>query len=195
MVQAIQQVIQLKKIVESANDQVNLIRDINRGINDSLHLLKTIDPNIDPGLFKDWRQVSQAIRQVEQIYGTVKDVKDGKLYKLNDRSIAEAIVFNNDVFKHAKKIDNLSERIKSQSHHVSPGGAQKLTAQSLGVMLQVQNNHLRTQAKSLKIQAQALARQNKKDKERANQIAESVKEISSALEKQNENEKFTLPRF
>ena len=195
LVQTIQQLIQLKKLVGSAKDELNLIRNINRGINDSLHLLKTIDPNIDPGLFKNWNEVSSTIRQMERLYGTIKNVKDGKLYRLNDQSIAEAIVFNNKVFKHAKQTDQIGESIKDYSHQVSPGGAQKLTAQSMGVLLHVQNNNLRTQAKSLKLQAQALARLNKIDKEKAKQIQESVSEISSALKKQNEQEKFKLPRF
>lgn len=195
LIQTIQQLIQLKKLVDSANDEINLIRNINRGINDSLYLLKTIDPNIDPGLFKDWREISSAINQVERLYGTVKNVKDGKLYRLNDKSVAEAIVFNNKIFGEAKKVDQIGENIKDYSHQVSPGGAQKLTAQSMGVLLHVQNNKLRAQAKSLKLQAQSLARQNKLDKDRAKQITESVEEISSALKKQNEQEKFTLPRF
>ena len=195
LAKSIQQLIQLKRIVHSSRDEINLIRDINRGINDSLYLLKTIDPNIDPGLFKEWREVSSAINQVERLYGTVKNVKDGKLYRLNDQSIAEAIVFNNKVFGEARKVDQIGENIKDYSHQVSPGGAQKLTAQSMGVLLHVQNNNLRAQAKSLKLQAQSLARQNKIDKDRAKQITKSVNEISSALKKQNEQEKFTLPRF
>ena len=193
--QTIQQLIQLKKIVQGTRDEINLIRDINRGINDSLHLLKTIDPSMDPGIFKEWNHIQSALRNVERIYGTVKNVKDGRLYQINDRSIAEAVLFNNKVFKHAGQTDKIGENIKTFSHQVSPGGAQKLTAQSLGVLLHVQNNKLRAQAKSLKIQAQALARENKKDKEKAKEIRNNVSEISRALKKQHEQEKFKIPRF
>ena len=87
--QTIQQLIQMKKLVQGARDEINLIRNINKGINDSLYLLKTIHPDVDPGLFKEWQNISGALRNIEKIYGTVKNVKDGKLYRLNDRSIAE----------------------------------------------------------------------------------------------------------
>ena len=51
------------------------------------------------------------------------------------------------------------------SHQVSPGGAQKLTAQSLGVMIHVLNQQMRAQGQGLKLQAQAMAIANKKEKD------------------------------
>lgn len=195
LIQTIQQLVQLKKLVQGARDEINLIKNINRGINDSLHLLKTIHPDVDPGLFREWQNVSGALRNIERIYGSIDNVKDGRLYKLNDQSAAEAVVFNNNIFKNAKKIDDIGERIKSFSHQVSPGGAQKLTAESLGVLLHVQNHNLRAMGKSLKLQAQSLARENKKDKENAQQITETVNDITKAMNEQKSQDKFKIPRF
>ena len=90
-------------------------------------------------------------------------------------------------------IDEVGELIKSQSHAVSPGGAVKLTAQSLGVMLNLQNEMLRTQATGLKIQAQTLALQNRKDKEQTRQMVAGADGINSAL--QSAQPQFKLPRF
>jgi len=149
----------------------------------------------DPGLFREWQNVSGAMRNIEKIYGTAKNVKDEKLYKLNDQSLAEAVVFNNNIYKNAKKIDSIGERIKDYSHQVSPGGAQKLTAESMGVLLHVQNHNLRAMGKSLKLQAQSLARDNKKDKDKAQEISDTVDEITKAMSEQKAHEKFKLPRF
>jgi len=195
LLQSIQQLAQLRKILRSSRDELNLISNINRGINDSLRLLKTIDPNMDPGVFKELQNLSGALHKVENIYGKVGGGKDKDIHRLNDLSVAEALVFNNQMYKRSRQIDRMGEDIKNYSHQVSPGGAQKLTAQSMGVLLHVENNQLRAQAKALKIQAQTLARQNKKDKEKARELRETVGNITNALEKQNKQEKFQIPRF
>ena len=163
---ALQQLAQLQNILNTGRDNLNLLRDINRGINDSLSLIRTISPNTDPGLYKDWEKVSDALSKIERIYGVVVDSQDSRVQRDTDQSIAEAVSLNNSIYKYTKMIDEVGELIKSQSHAVSPGGAAKLTAQSLGVMLNLQNEVLRTQATGLKLQAQTLSLQNRKDKER-----------------------------
>lgn len=190
---AVQQLAQLKNILDTGRDNVNLVRDINRGINDSLNLIRTISPNTDPGLYKDWEKVSDALTKLETIYGIAIDSHDNRVQKDTDQSIAEAVSLNNSVYKYTKMIDEIGELIKSQSHSVSPGGAAKLTAQSLGVMLNLQNEMLRTQATGLKLQAQTLALQNRKDKEQTRQMVAGADGINSAL--QSVQPQFKLPRF
>jgi hypothetical protein len=178
---AIQQLAQLKDILDNGKDYLSLIRDINRGINDSLYLIKTISPNTNPGLYKDWEKVSDALNKIESVYGIVIDSHDFQVQKDTDQSVAEAIALNNSIYKYTKTIDEIGELIKDQSHSVSPGGAAKLTAQSLGVMLNLQNEMLRTQASGLKLQAQALAIQNRKDKHQTKQMVTEADNIRSAL--------------
>lgn len=190
---AVQQLAQLKSILDNGKDSLDLIRDINRGINDSLVLIGTISPNTDPGLYRDWQKVQDAIRQVEKIYGIVIESKDSNVQKDTDQSVAEAISLNNSIYKYTKTIDEIGELIKLQSHAVSPGGAAKLTAQSLGVMLNLQNEMLRTQATGLKLQAQTLAVQNRKDKDRTKQMVENTDNIGRALKMAKPQ--FVMPKF
>lgn len=190
---ALQQLAQLQSILNTGRDNLNLIRDINRGINDSLNLIRTISPNTDPGLYKDWEKVSDALSKIESIYGIVVDSHDARVQKDTDQSIAEAVSLNNSIYKYTKMIDEVGELIKLQSHSVSPGGAAKLTAQSLGVMLNLQNEMLRTQATGLKLQAQTLALQNRKDKDQTRQMVAGADNINSALA--GAQPQFKLPRF
>lgn len=190
---AVQQLVQLKNILDNGRDSLGLLRDINRGINDSLNLVRTISPNTDPGLYKDWQKVSDALSEIENIYGVSVQSKDFQVQKDADQSVAEAISLNNSIYSYTKTIDEIGEAIKNESHYVSPGGAAKLTAQSLGVMLNLQNEMLRTQATGLKLQAQALAVQNRKDKEKTRQMVESTDRLQSALAQSSPN--FALPRF
>ncbi|MFZ3230249.1 MAG: hypothetical protein WA160_08590 [Pseudobdellovibrio sp.] len=190
---ALQQLAELKGIVDNGKDNLNLIRDINRGINDSLNLIRTISPNTDPGLYKDWEKASESLSKLEDIYGITIDSKDSRVQHDTDQTVAEAISLNNNLYKYTKQIDQIGELVKSQSHSVSPGGAAKLTAQSLGVMLNLQNEMLRTQATGLKLQAQSLAIQNRKDKERTRQMVNNADQLKQAMG--GVEAKFELPRF
>lgn len=190
---ALQQLAQLKQIFDTGKDNLNLIRDINQGINDSLALVRTISPNTDPGLYKDWEKVSEGLRKLEILYGIPVESQDIQVQQDTDQSVAEAVSLNNSIYKYTKVIDEIGEMIKSQSHAVSPGGAAKLTAQSLGVMLNLQNEMLRTQATGLKLQAQSLALQNRKDKAQTRQMVSNADNLKAALS--NQNPTFKLPRF
>ena len=121
------------------------------------------------------------------------DSPDARIYRDTDQQVAEAVNLNNDIYKYTTSIDELGEAIKDYSHDVSPGGAQKLTAQTLGVMLQVMNQSLRTQATGLKLQAQTMAVQNKKEKDSTKQYLETANTLRVAMKK--EKIQFTAPRF
>jgi hypothetical protein len=193
LVNALQQLAQLRQILSTGRDNVELVRDINRGINDSLELLRTVSPNTDPGIYKDWQNVQDSLANLEKLYGIIIPSRDEHVQRDADQSIAEAIAFNNSIYAYTKQIDEIGENIKTQSHFVSPGGAAKLTAESLGVMLHIQNESLRAQATGLKLQAQAFALENRKDKDRTRQMLEGAENLKAALS--GAKPQFTLPRF
>lgn len=190
---ALKQYIELKNIVENGRDQLDLMREINQGVNDSLKLTQTIYPNLDPGIYKDWQNVSDALKKLQSIYGIVTNSPNSKMYSATDQNVAEAVTMNNEIYKYTQNIDAIGEVIKEYSHETSPGGAQKLTAQTLGVMLQVMNQSLRTQATGLKLQAQAMAVQNKKEKDSTKQYLETANTLRVAMKR--EKIQFEAPRF
>lgn len=190
---AVQQLAQLKQIMDSSKGSLDTIREINRGINDSLGLVRTIFPNIDPGLYKDWQSVQDGVNKIEMIYGIAGPSLNQRVYKDTDQNIAEAVRLNNSTYEYTKQIDEIGEAIKQASHDVSPGGAQKLTAQTLGVMVHVMNQSLRAQASGLKLQAQSMALQNKKDKDSTREFLDSAQTLKLAMK--NDKKDFKLPRF
>ena len=190
---AIQQLMQLRQILSTGQNNLDLLREINRGINDSLQVIRTINPNQDPGLYKNWDNVQTALNAVEELYGGVIPSEYAQSQRDADQSVAETVTLNNSIYNYAKDVDDLGERIKEYSHQVSPGGAQKLTAQSMGIMLHVMTTQLRAQSTGLKLQAQSLAIQNKEDKSRTRSIAATSDALEAALESQSPT--FTLPRF
>ncbi len=189
----LQQLLTMKDMLENQEDQLDLLREINAGINDSLQMIHTSFPHIEPGIYRDWRDADSAIRELRRIYGEITPSKNESIEKDTDQSIAEAVVLNNDIYKYTKEVDQIGEMIKQYSHEVSPGGAAKLTAQSLGVMLTVMNQSLRAQATSLKLQAQTLAVANKEQKEFTKATVDSAEALSLSMK--NLKVDFALPKF
>lgn len=194
LTQAIQQLAQLRALLANGQDSLGLIRDINKGINDSLMLFRTISPNTNPGIYADWLKAQDALTKLQTIYGIViPGAKDAGVYRDADQSVAEAISRNNAIYDYASQIDEVGESVKVYSHEVSPGGAQKLTAETLGVMLNVMNESLRAQATGIKLQAQSLAIENKKDKDMIRQMSGATSSLQSAMKDQPAD--FSIPRF
>jgi hypothetical protein len=189
---AIQQLNQLQGIVATGTDSLNLLKDIHKGINDSLNLLKTINP-ADPGTYSDWMQAYDAIRKLKQLYGETIDSPESGIQNDADQSVAEAIALNNSIYRQAEQTDVIGEQVKDYSHSTSPDGAQKLTAQTLGVMIHVLNSSVRAQATSLKLQAQNLAIQNRKDKELTKHLLGTTDSLGRAFASQKTG--FEVPRF
>ncbi|MBK9293309.1 MAG: hypothetical protein IPM57_02525 [Oligoflexia bacterium] len=63
----------------------------------------------------------------------------------------------------------------------------------MGVLIHVLNQQLRAQATGLKISAQQMAIQNKKDKDQTAQYLAQANSLKAALKA--DNAKFELPRF
>lgn len=193
LAQAIQQLVQLKALLQTGNDSLDLLRDINRGINDSLHMAETLGLRIDPSLYRDLRKVDDATQALEKIYGLVVESKEATVQRNTDQTVAEAITFNNELNDYAGRLDQIGEEIKRFSHAVSPGGAAKLTAESMGVMVHVLNQQLRATGQGLKLQAQSLAIQNKKEKGATEQYLKEGNLLKQKMVSMEAN--FQVPRF
>lgn len=190
---AVQQLAQLQQILSQGRDTLGLLRDINRGINDSLQMAQTLGVRIDPGLYRELRRVDQAVTSIESLFGRAVDSPIASVQRNTDQTVAEAITFNNELNEYTQRLDRIGEEIKTFSHAVSPGGAAKLTAQSLGVMIHVLNQQIRATGQGLKLQAQALAMQNKQEKDKTAQYLKEGEKLRAKM--QSVSAKFDTPRF
>ncbi len=193
LAQTIAQLAQLKAILKNGGDTLGLLEEVNKGINDSLNLASTLGIRVDPGLYKNLRDVGGALSLVENVFGRAVDSPLATSQRNTDRTVAEAISFNNELDDYTRNLDRVGEDIKIYSHQVSPGGAAKLTAESMGVMIHVMNQHIRATGQGLKLQAQALAMQNKHEKDQTNEYlnqASTLKRKMMSLEAP-----FEIPRF
>jgi hypothetical protein len=187
---AVQQLVQLRQLLSTGQDSLDLMQDINRGLNNALGVLNSAGAMRDPGLYRELTRVQDALRHVSNIYGKPVDSSEARVQQHADQTIAEAISLNNSIYDYTEEIDRIGDDIKRHSAAVSPKGAQKLTAQSMGVMLHVMNQSLRAQATSLKLQAQSMAIQNRKDKLYSDQVRSTSDKLNAAMNSMQPEFKF-----
>ena len=180
---AVQQLIQLRQILSTGEDNLALLQDINRGLNDILGVANTVGQIREPGLYGDVSSVIDGQRMLKEIYGQIPDSSESKVQDHSDQVVSEALTLNNSLYEYTKDIDAIGEEIKQASAVASPKGAQRLTVESLGIMLTVMNQSLRAQASGLKLQAQAMAAQNHKDKQFSRQVRLSTESLRGSMGK------------
>jgi hypothetical protein len=161
---SIQQLAQLRSILSSGIDTFQYLQDINRGIRDAMTIIRTQNTTLSPGILSQLQTVDQLLGEVERLYGHVPNTASAPMQRTTDQSIAEAIHTHNEAYKYAATVDPEAERIKDYSNFVSPAGASRLTAQSMGVLITVMNQILRTNASILKLQSEQLAMGNHREK-------------------------------
>jgi hypothetical protein len=177
-----QQLVQLKSILGNGKDTLNFVRDINRGIRDAMTIIRTQNTSLSPGVLSQLQNLDQVMGAVEQLYGIVPNTPEAPMQRTTDQSVAEAINMHNEAFKYAQQVDPEAERIKEYSKVVSPLGAGRLTAQSLGVLIHVMNQVLRTNAAMLKLQGEQLAMTNRKNKLDSEQFKMQYEGLAKSFE-------------
>lgn len=188
---AIQQLTQLQSILGNGRDTLNLLRDINRGLRDALNVMRSANQTLKPGVLSDLNNLDLVLSKVEELYGRTPNTAEGKMQMMTDQSVAEAINLHNEAFKYADRLDPEAERIKDYAHVVNPAGAAKVTVQSMGVMIHVLNQILRTNAAILKLQSEQLALQNRIGKLDSEQFRLQYEGVSDAFGNLKSN--FSLP--
>ena len=97
LVQTIQTVLQLKAILSSGQDSLNLMRDINAGVRSGLDVIRIINPKFNPGVYGDLNNADTVLRAIQDIYGTVPKGMDQDLMNSQDQSVAEVISMNRNL--------------------------------------------------------------------------------------------------
>lgn len=181
LVQSIQTVVQLKNLLENGQDTLSLLRDVNAGVRSGLDAIRILNPNFNPGVYGNLNDADAVLRAVQDLYGTVPHGMDEGLMTAQDQSVAEVISMNRNLYDYADQVDRERDRIIYHASVVSPQGAGKLQGQALGVMIGVMTQLLRTQSQMLKIMAQNMAMENRKEKLSTQNFQENYRNLSDGF--------------
>jgi len=179
---SVQQLIELKKIFTTGEDTLNLLRDINRGIRDGLNTIHILYPDFKPGVFGDLDKADRVLSEVERLYGKVPNTAEARLQTAHDQSVAESIAMNSNLFRYADDIEKESLKMLEHSKQVSPQGAEKLTAQTLAVLVGVTSQLLKTNSMMLKIMSENLALENRREKLQSSQFKAQYDGLTKAFQ-------------
>lgn len=104
LAQAIQQVAQLKVIINNGQDTLGFMQDINQGIRDAMRLQSTINRTLKTG---NWNlaDVDDILHQMEELYGKIPMTAEAKTQSTHDMTVAESIQLHNDAFRYADQVD------------------------------------------------------------------------------------------
>ena len=175
------QLIQLRQILGNGKDTLSLLEEVNRGIKEAAVLRDTANRTLSAGNMSGLGDVGQILSAIESQYGRIPNTPMAASQAHTDQSVAEAINLNNESFKYAAMLDEEAEKIKSRAPLTNPQGAQRLTAQSMGVLINVMGQLLRTNARMVKLQGEELAMRNRSDKLSSEQFQRQYSELSTAL--------------
>lgn len=178
---AIQQLLQLKEILTTGGDTLDLLRDINRGIRDGLAVIRMVNPKFNPGIFGSLEDADRVLGAIQDLYGLIPQGSESALQQAQDQSAAESIAMNGTLFRFADQADDESKRIIAHADSVSPQGAAKLTAQSIAVLIGVSTQVLRTNSMMLKMMGQGMAATNRKGKLESEQFKSQYQGLATGL--------------
>lgn len=181
LLNAVQQLIQLRQILQTGSDALNLTRDLNQGIRNGLSLIKIINPQFNPGLYGNLETAAQVQSAITQLYGAIPQTAESQLQETQDQSVSQSIAMNGQLFRFADQVDAESKNILALAPQVSPQGAGKLTAQSLGILIGVTTQVLRTNSMMLKMMAENMALQNRKEKISSSQFRTQYDGLTNAF--------------
>lgn len=181
LVNAIQQLAQLRQILGTGSDTLALLRDVNRGIRDGLAVIQIIHPRFNPGLYGDLETADRVLLAISDLYGKIPQTGEARLQAAQDRSVSESIAMNGTLFRFADDADAESKRIIEHARAVNPQGAAKLTAQSVAVLIGVTTQVLRTNSMMLRLMGENMALQNRKDKIQSAQFKTQYEGLTNAF--------------
>ncbi len=181
LAQTIKQLVELRAILKTEKDTLGLLRDINSGVKTGIALIKIINPNFNPGVYGNLKDSRAVLEAIKDLYGEAPKSADSELLEIQDQSVAETISMNRNIYDYADQVDLERERILNHAQVTSPQGSAKLQNQSLAILIGVTTQLLRTQSQMMKLLAQNMALENRKEKASSQQFMENYKNISSGL--------------
>lgn len=181
LAQSIKQLYELRQILKNGSDSLTLMREINQGIRNGLAVIQIINPKFNPGLYGNLDTAERVMAAITDLYGAIPRTSESRLQEAQDRSVAESIAMNGQLFRYADDVDAETRRIIEHAQVVSPQGAGKLTAQSMAILIGVTTQVLRTNSMMLKMMSENMALSNRKEKLQSEQFKSQYEGLSHAL--------------
>ena len=183
LAETIQQIGELESIIGSTNQTASILEEMNRGVKDVLRLANTAHVTLPPQVYAQAMSIDQATRMAESVYGSMPN-NALDMNRDHYQSGVEGLYLSEDAFDYSILLDNTAEKVKTSAVAANEAAATKLTAETLGVVVEAVSHSNRIQAKNLEISS--TTRLESSAKENANY--ESFLETHDVLSNDFQNE-------
>ena len=184
LIQAIRQIAELQTLIGTSRQTVSILDEMNRGVKEVLRLADTAHVKLPKQVYDQANSIDLAMRTAESIYGSIP--KNGQLISRDHyQSGVEGLYLSEDAFDYSLLLDETAERVKTSAVVANQASATRLTAETLGVVVEGISHSNRIQAKNLEISSTNRLEESAK----SNANYESFLEIQDALsdDLQNQN--------
>lgn len=190
---SLKQLAELRQMLATGEDTLDLLRDVNSGLKNGLAVIQIINPNFNPGVLGNIDDPQKLLTSLSQLYGEIPNTSDSQMQLTHDQSVAESLTMHSKLYKYADQVDIERDQIIAHSRDVNPQGAAKLQNQSLAILIGVSTQLLRTNSAMLKLMAENLALQNRKEKLSSQQFKTQYEGISKAFSDLPADPSLSLP--
>jgi hypothetical protein len=162
VVKAVEQIEELQQIISTTRQTVSVLEDMNQGVKEVLRLANTAHIPLPPQVYQQADTIAQAADMARTIYGDPPN--DSPIStRTHFQSGTEGLFLSQDAFDYSTFLDQTGENVKASSLGANQAAATRLTAETLGVVVEAISHSNRLQAKSLEISATDRLEKSQKD--------------------------------
>ncbi len=150
LAKSIEQIAELQQIIGASRDTVSLLEEMDKGVKDILRLAETAHIPLPKQVYDDAKTLDRAVGKAETVYGVIRE--NSPIHQqVQFRSGTEGLFLSQDAFDYSTELDKAGDKIKSAAIVSNQPTAVRLTAETLGVVLQAISHSNRLLAKELEI--------------------------------------------
>jgi hypothetical protein len=184
LAKSIQQIMQLKTIIGNGRDTISILQDMNSGVKEVLRLANTAHIPLPKQVYDQANNLDQATRKAQEIYGIISD-NAPVMSRAHYQSGVEGLYLSEDALEYSSALDKTGERVKESAVLANQAAATRLTAETLGVILEAIDHSSRIQAKNLEIASTERIENSVKESSRYESFLEIHNVLSDDLKNQN----------
>jgi hypothetical protein len=150
-------------------------------------------PMQDENVLSHFRDFSQSLKKIDELYGSLPRRDDEAMQLLHDRTVAESFKIANALGDYAVKQEKNAVQIHNQSRSASPKGAARINAQANAQILHSLNQLIKINGQMLKLQGENFALQNMNSKSSSESFNKSRDDLKGSMNKFKPRSNF--PKF
>ena len=180
IVKAIEQIEELNQIISTSRQTTEILQEMNNGVKEVLRLADTAHIPLPPQVYQQANTIAHASALASMIYGNAP--LNGPISTRDHfQSGQEGLFLSQDAFEYSNFLDQTGELVKASAVVANQSAATRLTAETLGVVVEAVSHSNRLEAKSLEISSTDRLENSQKEAARYDSFIETNDAIETGF--------------